>query len=507
MSYQIMYLRKSRADRPDETVEEVLAKHEQMLQEYAAKKTGDKIPEDRIFREVVSGETIDSRPMMQRVLSIIEDPECSGVYVVDPQRLTRGDLMDCGLIVNAFRYSNTVICTPRHDYRLDLDIDRKMFQMELTNGSDYLEYNKMILDRGRIASVKQGWYIGSVAPFGYRKIKIDKKPTLEIVEEEAVFVRMIYKLFLEGAGYYTISRKLRELGAKPRSSNVFGMETIRRILRNDIYIGRIHWKQRQQVKVFKNGKIQKKNVYMDEYIDVPGKHEAIIDQEVFDAVQARIGTLPRYPGGKELSNPFAGLIKCKNCGRTMRYERTQRKRHKDRYRYNCPEHIFGNCPNLPINANQLIPDIIEVLRANLEDFEVRLSVGDDLIKLDQQVIISRLEEEARDIEKRQEQLYDLLESGVYTVEVFSERNKRLKFEREENKKALQKAKDAADNFVTTEEKAVSLRQAIDALEDDSVSALTKNMFLKEIVEVIYVKKTKKAKYNGYSDYDLEVRLK
>ena len=54
MSYYIMYLRKSRADDPNETVEEVLAKHERILQNYAIMNYKSKIPEENIYREVVS---------------------------------------------------------------------------------------------------------------------------------------------------------------------------------------------------------------------------------------------------------------------------------------------------------------------------------------------------------------------------------------------------------------------------------------------------------------------
>ncbi|MGN0989285.1 MAG: hypothetical protein ACI4N6_03135, partial [Eubacteriales bacterium] len=57
----LMYLRKSRSDNPDETVEEVLQKHETQLQEFAKNELGRVIPEDCIYREVVSGESLDDR--------------------------------------------------------------------------------------------------------------------------------------------------------------------------------------------------------------------------------------------------------------------------------------------------------------------------------------------------------------------------------------------------------------------------------------------------------------
>ena len=62
----IIYLRKSRSDDPGMSVEDVLAKHELQLQEYAVSEYGEQIPEDHIFREVVSGETIADRPVMKQ---------------------------------------------------------------------------------------------------------------------------------------------------------------------------------------------------------------------------------------------------------------------------------------------------------------------------------------------------------------------------------------------------------------------------------------------------------
>ena len=144
----IMYLRKSRADNPHESVEEVLEKHETILQELAVRDLGGRIPEHCIYREVVSGETISERPEMLNVLAQIENPKLKAVLVVDPQRLSRGDLEDCGKVVNAFRYSNTEVITTLMPYDLRNKMQRKFFEQELMRGNDFLEYTKEILLRG-----------------------------------------------------------------------------------------------------------------------------------------------------------------------------------------------------------------------------------------------------------------------------------------------------------------------------------------------------------------------
>ena len=127
----LMYLRKSRADGEHETVEEVLAKHYKILQDYAAAKLGETIPEDMIYREVVSGETIQDRPEIKKLLDRIQTEEVKGVLVVDPQRLSRGDLSDCGAIIRAFRYTDTLIVTPPKTYDLGDKFDRKFFEMDV----------------------------------------------------------------------------------------------------------------------------------------------------------------------------------------------------------------------------------------------------------------------------------------------------------------------------------------------------------------------------------------
>jgi len=68
----LMYLRKSRADDPSLTVEEVLANHEKILDDWCERNLGGRIPEENRFREVVSGETIESRPEINKVLRKIE---------------------------------------------------------------------------------------------------------------------------------------------------------------------------------------------------------------------------------------------------------------------------------------------------------------------------------------------------------------------------------------------------------------------------------------------------
>ena len=109
----LMYLRKSRADDPNETVEEVLSKHEIRLKNYMQRRFSYTFAEEDIYREVVSGESIQSRVAIKEVLARIEDPDVEGVVVADVPRLSRGDLGDCNTIITRFRYTKTLVLTDR----------------------------------------------------------------------------------------------------------------------------------------------------------------------------------------------------------------------------------------------------------------------------------------------------------------------------------------------------------------------------------------------------------
>src|SRR5690554_1932838 len=108
MSQYVIYLRKSRADIEAEShgEGETLARHEKILLDLAKKM---KLSITQIHREIVSGETISSRPVMQQLLNEVEQGMWKGVLVVEIERLARGDTIDQGIVAQTFKYSNTKI--------------------------------------------------------------------------------------------------------------------------------------------------------------------------------------------------------------------------------------------------------------------------------------------------------------------------------------------------------------------------------------------------------------
>ena len=498
----LMYLRKSRQDDPNETVEEVLSKHEKILQEYAVRVLGYRIKEENIFREIVSGETLDARPQINVVFKLMENPTTKGVLVVDPQRLTRGDLIDCGQVVHAFRYTNTLVMTPTKTYNLSEKHDRKYFEMELMRGNDYLEYTKEILQRGVELSVSEGNWVSSVAPYGYDRIKVGKRWTLTINEKEAEYVRLAFKWYSEGIGMNTIAHRFTDLGAKPRNSSKehFSPNTVRNMLDNEVYIGKIVFKKKKTVPIYEDGKLVKKVKRQKDYICVEGKHAPIIDKELFDNVQKIRGSVAPTKVGTELQNIYASLLRCKLCGTAMNYTRYDTCKNVRAPRYQCRS--FKYCENVSCNADVVHEAVIKGLKSALKDFEIKVSADNVKIHESYDKIIQGLEKELSDLEVRQEELYEYLEKKIYTQDVFIMRNDKLAKERERLREALDKAKNSMPTIKEYEDKITTLHKTIDMLRDDSIPPLAKNKFLKEIIEVIYYHRPSRS-----DDIEIEIFLK
>ncbi len=493
----LVYLRKSRADGEHETVEDVLERHENILREYAGK-NGITINEQDIYREIVSGETIQDRPEINKLLNRIQSENIKGVLAIEPQRLSRGDLSDCGTIIRAFRYTDTLIITPTKTYDLSDKFDRKFFEMELTRGNDYLEYIKEIMMRGRIASVSEGNFIGSIPPYGYDKVKSGKSYTL-VPNAEADTIRMIFELYAnEKLGTTIIANRLNDLGIKPRKAPYWTNASVRDILHNPVYIGKIRWNWRKTIKKYENGDIIKSRPKSepDTWILVDGKHEPIISEELFEAVQQRFGNAPRIKASQELVNPFAGLIRCQ-CGKAM-VQQAQRKGVQPRI--HCPYQKY--CGNKSASCSDLEQVIIESLNNIINDFKSRLNNDTPTYDANSE-LISKITKELNALETQQNKLYDLLEQGVYTSAVFVMRNEALAAKRKKLEEILAKAKESSQAVVNYQEMIISLSEAVDVIKNTEISPKRKNVFLRSVIkEIEYSRK----KDDSRSDYDPPISI-
>ena len=511
------YLRKSRSDDPTLTIEEVLEKHERQLDEWAERNFGRKIPEENKFREVASGESIESRSEIQKLLKMIESPKVKGVLIKEVSRLGRPSLKEIGILSELFQYSNTLIITPERFFDLRNKYDKDAFEREMMRGNEYLEYFKEIQQNGRLASVAAGNFIGSIPPYGYDKIWITegkkKCPTLQIKESEATVVRMIFDMFVnQNIGVHNIAKKLDEMNIKPPRSKHWSADTVRDMFRNEHYIGKVRWNWRKTVAYVENGEVIKKrpNQKVGEYLVYDGKHEPIVTEELYYAANKKMGYNPRTKSKAKLRNPLAGILFC-SCGRAMSM-RTYK--NKDGSEKSAPRFLCDgqtHCGTGSCLCSELLERICSILEQCIADFEVRLENNEgDSAKLHTK-LIKNLEKQMQDLKERElsqwEQQSHPDPSQRMPAEIFKQLNERLLKEKEEIQDALCKAYESMPEPVDYEEKVGKFREALEALKDPDVDPVVKNNLLKACIERIDYKREKpqRIKSQQIRYYDKETK--
>ena len=498
----IMYLRKSRQDDPNETVEEVLAKHEIQLQEWAERELGHRIPEEYIYREIVSGERISDRREMQKVLRAIESNEVAGIICKDAPRLSRGDLLDCGTLMTTLQFTSTLVATPMMVYNIEDKMERRFFQDELLRGSSYLEYVKEVLSKGReIAVTAKGAYIGSVAPYGYKKTKVGKICTLEPHETEADVVRMIFNWYVyEDMSFYAVGKKLDSMGIPPKTGKQWRASTVQFIICNPHYIGKVVWGKRKERIVMEDVK-KRMRVSADQMIVADGMHQPIIDRETFDKAQEKRNNNPRITPEATLHNPLAGLLVCEHCGYVMRrapYPWADA-------RYKCVTH------NPPCMKSIKVKDVHEAIIAALEyselpNLKAKLKDNQGNSAAIQQKLLEGLTKKLAVYKEQEETQYELLETKKYTPELFEKRNAALREKMKECEIQIAEAKKAIPKAVDYEERIMALEDAIKAMKDDTMSAEDQNKLLKQIVDKIVISTYPLPKRNTGCTIDIDLLI-
>lgn len=489
------YLRKSQSDDPNLSVEDVLEKHERMLDEWDDRNLTGRVPEQNRFREIASSETISGRPEFKKVLRLIESPKYKAVKVVEPQRLTRGDLEDIGYIMKMLKHTNTLVITPNRIYDLRDEYDWDAFERELKRGNEYLTYYKKIQKRGKSASIASGNYIFSVPPYGFDKIKVmdGKKecPTLKENPEQANVVRMIFDMYgNKGMGRMAICYHLDKMGIKPPKVEQWSPTTIREMLRNVHYIGKVKCDWRPWVTIVENSEFKRTRPQgnVEEYLVYEGKHDGIVSQELFDRVQERLGNNHRATTRVKLRNPFAGIIFCRNCGKVMvlKYHRDKNGKEKCAPRIMCSDQ--ARCGTGSCTFEEMIDRVCAILKECIEDFEIRINsdTGDSAklhVKLIQNLEKKMKDLQAKELSQWESQSHPDLSKRM-PHEIFQQLNAKLLKEKEEVQLALCKAKESMPDPVDYEEKLTRFQNAIDALRDPETDNELKNELLKACIERI-----------------------
>ena len=486
MDKYAMYLRKSRADIEAEKdgEGETLARHRKILTDLAVRKG---LYVEKIYEEVVSGETIEARNEIQKLIQDCSAGKYKGIIVIDISRLSRGNQGDAQTILDCLKFSNmnrgVLVVTPSKTYDIAHNHDDEEYmEFELFMSRREYKMIKRRLDRGKAQAVVEGNYMGGRRPYGYNIVKKKRTRTLEPNENEAPYVKLIFEWTVhENLSPAKIAVRLNSMGVPPYKGNIWVHSSVRNILMNYTYAGKVVWFERVKVKTMdENGNIKTKmSRFPDHFSIYDGKHTALIDLETFEAARKR---LPRHRShlNRKLVNPLAGLVRCSKCSRSLRFKTDT----NGKVRYS---HIYNTgCFIKSIAAADVMDAFIYALKLYIEDFNVKIDNKPDISQDSITNQISGLRQELKRIEQKRTKLFDGWEDGKITDNEFVERKTIVTQQIEVIKDQIVELENSIPEQEELREKVVTLYQALNMLTDEYIEAIDKNNFLKSFVNKIEV---------------------
>jgi len=440
---------------------------------------------DRIYEDDgYSGYTTE-RPALKKLLSDAKKKKFEMIIVHKIDRFSR-NLRDLLNLVDELESLNISFKSATEVYDTSNSAGKMMFQ-QLGSFAEF-ERNR-IKERvfpGMVKGVERGnWQGARYSPYGYSYNKLDPEKKLRVVKEEAGIVNLIYTMYLSGQSTQQIAGYFYKKDYKTRSGGKFNTKLICDILKNQVYLGNLVWNTHhydKKQKTLKGCRYIRNDA--SKVIIAKGKHEAIICQEDFDAVQKKLEQARKGVVKKCNSNdyPLTGILFCARCGNRFQgcinvasRENKKTKTKRRYYRCSARQTYDIHCDNLYARADELeavVYRIIQIIsEQDIDDARLfnlvknsSLSYSEDSEK---QMGEAKLKLEENLL--KQERLSKIYSEGLLAIEAYKkqimplrEEEKELKsdirkvelslIERERNEEYLRMIKDVANHFETTKEK-------------------------------------------------------
>lgn len=322
--------------------------------------------------------------------------------------------------------------------------------------------------RGMTEKAQRGEVV-STPPFGY-----DVKDNVFVPNPEtAPIVKMIFNKYLSGRGCLEIAKELNTMGIRTKYGNKWENRGVEYVLRNVVYTGKLTWTPvKSKTRDYKN----------EATIITQGKHEPIIEQEIFDNVQEMIlekkKLFPKH--SRQSSNEFMlkGFLKCSNCGGALVYALNDR--------VQCNRYSKGTCEvSHSASLSKLNASVINALKSDLETQNFNIYNIKSAEEQKGSDITPMLIEKEK---KKLERIKEAYAAGIDTLEEYRSNKERIL-------KAIEELEKNKKSSVITKEDmhkklSATIRQSLDILEDPNCSESLKNITLRSFVrQIVYAKKT------------------
>ncbi len=396
----------------------------------------------------ISGKDIKNRPALKELLKDAEEKKFDMVISWKINRISR-KLADVLKIVDILEKNVITFKSYSEPFETDTPAGKMQFQMMALIGEFERGTIAQNVKMGMCAKAKSGEWCGGRV-LGYDLVPVEnqegakrKKNRLTINEKEAEAVRFIFNEYVNGKGYKAITNQLNKLSYKTKKGNDFSVGSIREILTNPVYIGKVRYNVRQNWSEKRRRNINANPIITD------GIHEPIIEEGLWDKVQAIMESKKGKPSRiYDGEYPLTGILKCPKCGAGMVISRTTNKLAdgtKKRIAYYCCG-AWKNKGTSVCNSNTIRVDkaneyVFNKLSELLSNEKMVETIVRNVNKERHNKInpakkeLERIDKELEKIDRKKTKLFEAYEEELISKEEFKERkdelNKRAKSLQEE----------------------------------------------------------------------------
>lgn len=330
--------------------------------------------------------------------------------------------------------------------------------------------------RGMEEKAKRGGY-QAATPLGYIRPAGSEYPVID--EKSAGIIRYIFSSYLKGSDFSSIARNLNDKGYTTKQGNPFELRTVKYILSNPFYTGKIRWNRAPHGEYHDNPE--------EDIIIANGKHEPIIDEDTFRKVQDKLKhefRPARRKGTAITKHWLCGVLKCGYCHSSLTYFQNQKHTQGN---FQCYKYAKGvhreSCAISRIKAENMVFDFFEgILNGNSFAFQV---AEEDL-----QINKAAIQKQLQAVDKKLKRAKDAYLAEIDTLEEYNENKKALLSEKEQLEAELATQAAPVDMEQKRDELLIKLKDVYQIITDDNATIQEKGDALRKIVrQIIYDKES------------------
>ncbi|MCT4593753.1 MAG: recombinase family protein [Anaeromicrobium sp.] len=400
----------------------------------------------KIYKDRESACSLKNRMGLKKLIKDSEEKKFNIVLTKSISRFARNTLE--GLtIIRKFKEENIRFITIEDSFDSN-EYDEFTFTILLSLAQKESQKISERISFGKLCRAREGYFNGSVVPYGY--MKLDKNTILPKEDMSTLVVKKIFNMYARGEGLASIVRYLNH-NRYPTPSQSRGMaqknrwyeSTIRNILSNEFYIGNLIQNKSKTKNLLTKKRYKKEK---GEFICRVKTHQPIIDEDLFYEVQEKLRSnkYMKYPK----TSLFSNILYCQKCGHKMYYR-------KNTKNYLCSTYIKRGkviCPGVSMKEHILKEKIINEMKG---EFFKKISCYD---KFEIEKTIKNINKNIEIIKNKENRLLDNLLENVIDRDTYRGKKSILENEMklyEKEKEEISKRVNSTDKIYPINRKFIS----------------------------------------------------